>query len=114
MVSFYILVALFVSLTSQAPLHTSTSLRLVLKDNFPDPALIKVGNLFYAFATTNGKQNVPVAVSKDFVNWEITGVDALPEVPSWSDGGIWAPDVVQLVRYRHWFQGRSHWLTRIG
>ena len=101
MVFFYVLVALLVSLTSQAPLRTSTSLRLALKDNFPDPALTKVGDLFYAFATNNGKQNVPVAVSKDFLNWENTGVDALPEVPSWSDGGIWAPDVVQLVRYHH-------------
>lgn len=98
MISFYFLIALFVSLTSQAPPHPSTSLRLALKHNFPDPALIKVGDIFYAFATTNGKQNVPVAVSKDFLNWRITGVDALPDVPSWSGGGIWAPDVVQLVR----------------
>ena len=101
MIFLYVLVALLVSLASQAPLRTPISLRLALKDNFPDPALIKVGDLFYAFATNNGKQNVPVAVSKDFLTWEITGVDALPQVPSWSDGGIWAPDVVQLVRYCH-------------
>lgn len=98
MISFFVLVTLFVSFTTQAPLHRkSTSLRLALQDNFPDPSFIKVGDTFYAFATTNGKQNVPVAVSNDFVDWHLTGEDALPEVPSWSSGGIWAPDVVQLV-----------------
>ena len=97
MISFLLLAISLASLTSQAPLQSPNSLRLAIRDNFPDPAFVKVGDTFYAFATTNGKQNVPVAISKDFANWEITGEDALPDKPSWSGGGIWAPDVVQLV-----------------
>ena len=97
MISFLLLAISLASLTSQAPLQSPNSLRLALQENFPDPAFIKVGDIFYAFATTNGKQNVPVATSKDFANWDITGEDALPEVPNWSRGSIWAPDVVQLV-----------------
>ena len=97
MISFLLAAILLVSLTSQAPLQSPNSLRLAIQDNFPDPSFIKVGDIFYAFATTNGKQNVPVAISKDFVNWEVTGEDALQDLPSWSGGDIWAPDVVQLV-----------------
>ena len=90
-------VPFFVALTSQAPLEKRSSLGLAIDVNFPDPALIKVDNRFYAFATNNGRQNVPVAVSDDFSSWAVTGEDALPDVPSWSGGSIWAPDVVQLV-----------------
>ena len=97
MISFLLLAISLASLTSQAPLQSPSSLRLVIKDNFPDPSFIKVGDIFYAFATNNGKQNVPVAISKDFASWEVTGEDALPDLPKWSGGSVWAPDVVQLV-----------------
>ena len=97
MFSLLIIVALFISFSSQAPHQKRSSLRFALDANFPDPAFISVDGKFYAFATTNGKQNVPIAVSDDFSQWTITGEDALRTVPSWSNGGIWAPDVVQLV-----------------
>ena len=70
----------------------------VITENFPDPGLISVGDTYYAFATNNGQQNVPVASSGDFVTWTVTSLDALPNVPSWSSGVVWAPDPVQLVR----------------
>ena len=70
----------------------------VITENFPDPGLISVGDTYYAFATNNGKQNVPVASSGDFVTWTVTGQDALPNLPSWTTGVVWAPDPVQLVR----------------
>ena len=70
----------------------------VITENFPDPGLISVGDTYYAFATNNGQQNVPVASSGDFVTWTVTGQDALPNIPSWSSGAVWAPDPVQLVR----------------
>ena len=72
--------------------------------NFPDPAVIKVGNSWYGFAT-NGKVNgklihVQMAHTSDFKNWIYdSGVDALPNLPSWVDPDkprVWAPDVVQL------------------
>lgn len=70
----------------------------VITSNFPDPAFINVGGTYYAFATSNGAQNVQIATSPDFDTWTVTGSDALPTIPSWSTGGVWAPDVAQLVR----------------
>lgn len=73
----------------------------VIKRNFPDPSAIKVGHVWHAFATNNanGGPHVQVAVSNDFESWTYLEKDALPTVGPWSNGvGIWAPDVVQLVR----------------
>lgn len=69
----------------------------VITSNFPDPAFINVGGTYYAFATSNGAQNVQIATSPDFDTWTVTGSDALPTIPSWSTGGVWAPDVAQLA-----------------
>ena len=84
----------------QSPLQQSTrTLHLAIKPNFPDPSFIEVGGTYYAFATNNGRQNVPMAKSHDFHEWDILDdQDAMPTVPNWSGGEIWAPDVVQLVR----------------
>ena len=100
MFSVIFFISLLVSFTTPLPQGWrpgSTSLRFAIDANFPDPSFVKVGDSFYAFATRNGRQNVPLAVSSDFINWDLTGEDAMPTVPSWSGGGIWAPDVVQLV-----------------
>ena len=70
----------------------------VIASNFPDPSFISVGGIYYAFATNNGAQNVQIATSPDFNNWTVTGADALPTLPSWATGNVWAPDVLQLVR----------------
>lgn len=86
-------------LSSQAPLtKRAFSNGPVITSNFPDPAFINVGGIYYAFATSNGDQNVQIATSPDFDTWTLTGSDALPTIPSWSTGKVWAPDVVQLVR----------------
>lgn len=84
--------------SSQAPLtKRAFSNGPVITSNFPDPAFINVGGTYYAFATTNGVQNVQIATSPDFDTWTVTGGDALPTIPSWSTGDVWAPDVVQLA-----------------
>lgn len=70
----------------------------VITSNFPDPAFINVGGTYYAFGTSDGAINVQIATSPDFDTWTVTGGDALPTIPSWSTGTVWAPDVVQVVR----------------
>ena len=83
---------------------TSISTSPVIDSNFPDPAYIKVGGTYWAFATNkhadphSGQINVQVARSNDFQDWDLLGdVDALPTVGAWSIGShVWAPDVVQL------------------
>lgn len=97
MIHFIILASCLVVSTLQSSVSKpSSSLRLAIRENFPDPTFIEVNGTYYAFATNNGKSNVPRAVSHDFLSWEPTAGDALPKIPAWSGGGVWAPDVVQL------------------
>lgn len=83
------------------PDHPSL-VRMVLDDNFPDPALWKDGKTWYAFATNNaagilqrpdnassyeyGVSNIQVATSTNFLNWTLLNSthDPLP------DTGLWA------------------------
>ena len=74
--------------------------------DFPDPDIIRVGDDYYmASSTFTTFPGVPIAHSKDLVNWEIIGYtyDTLPSVRSYhiEDGkamyrwGSWAP----CIRY---------------
>ncbi|KAK0467986.1 Arabinanase/levansucrase/invertase [Desarmillaria tabescens] len=70
----------------------------VIQSNFPDPSVIQVDGMWYAFSTNSGGLNIPVATSSDFNTWTVTGKDALPTVGTWSNGrDVWAPDVIQLA-----------------
>lgn len=70
----------------------------VFKTNFPDPYVLKAGNLYYAYATNSGGHNIQVATSKDLVHWELQN-DALPALPAWAkldNSLVWAPEVIQI------------------
>lgn len=76
----------------------------LVEQNFPDPAIIVVDGVSYAFATNNrGKGadmvHVQVATSTDNQTWTLLDHhDALPSVGAWETGArVWAPDVVQVV-----------------
>ena len=67
----------------------------VLDQDFPDPDVLKVGDVYYAYATNGNRVNIQVARSTDLVHWEVLG-DALPELPVWAVqkfGSVWAPEV---------------------
>lgn len=77
------------------------SVSAVINSDFPDPALIKVGTTYYAFATTGDGKNARIASSSDWTTWNVLDKDALPLTtkPSWinqAGAGVWAPDVIQL------------------
>lgn len=71
----------------------------VLDINFPDPTVINMNGIYYAYATNgmyNGKMNnIQIASSKDLFNWKYEG-DALPQKPDWASHTqrFWAPDVL--------------------
>ncbi|KAF5389062.1 hypothetical protein D9757_004999 [Collybiopsis confluens] len=68
----------------------------VFSQNFPDPSFIFTDQ-YYAFSTTSGGLNVPVATSPDFHSWSYLSHDALPTVGAWTvKNTIWAPDVVAV------------------
>jgi beta-xylosidase len=49
----------------------------VLRTDFPDPQLIRVDGVFYAYATNSGSRHVQVSRSQHLVNWDIP-TDAMP------------------------------------
>lgn len=68
----------------------------VYDQDFPDPAVLRVGNRYYAYATQGGGSNIQVLTSADLTQWS-PAPDALPEVGSWASGGnTWAPEVIAV------------------
>ncbi|KAF1348950.1 glycosyl hydrolase [Delphinella strobiligena] len=74
--------------------------------NFPDPSLLRVGNDYYAYATSPkiSGQRIHVQMARSlssFDAWTWMGArDALPVLPNWinpTSPQVWAPDVVQLA-----------------
>ena len=90
---------------SEASAAFATVIGPVVDLNFPDPAIIHVDGVSYAFATNNrgvggDMIHVQMASSTDNTTWSyFQGQDALPESGAWATGNrVWAPDVIQLVR----------------
>jgi hypothetical protein len=62
--------------------------------DFPDPHVLVVGDVYYAYSTNVAGVNVPVMSSTDLVSWKATS-EALPPLPGWaSPGRTWAPAVL--------------------
>ncbi|MFG1945717.1 family 43 glycosylhydrolase [Nonomuraea sp. NPDC048826] len=82
----------------------------VIRSDFPDPDVIRVGSTFYAYSTSSRSGRIPVASAPTATGpWTVRG-DALPAKPSWAGGGgFWAPDVSRLAdgRYLMYFTGPS-------
>ncbi|MEA2485747.1 MAG: hypothetical protein QOD46_858, partial [Actinomycetota bacterium] len=85
----------------------------VAVSNAPDPTVIRVGNLFYAYTTqtiSNHLIHIPILVSSNLVSWHFLR-DALPKLPAWADpsdrGDTWAPDILHINgRYAIYFAER--------
>jgi arabinan endo-1,5-alpha-L-arabinosidase len=79
----------------------------VINSNFPDPDILQVGNVYHAYATNSGGDNIQHQTSTDLVHWT-KQPDALPTLGAWVDpactfspGGstdrcVWAPDVTAV------------------
>jgi len=68
----------------------------VYQSDFPDPAVLRVGSTFQAYATQGNGKNIQTLTSPDLVHWK-PGPDALPSVGRWaSTGSTWAPEVIEL------------------
>src|SRR5215208_3639572 len=92
-----LLALVLLSLTAcVAPFRSSaTFTNPVLDQDFPDPDVLKVNDVYYAYATNANDLNIQSARSTDLVHWEVLG-DALPALPDWAVqtfGWAWAPEV---------------------
>ncbi|HEX8367968.1 MAG TPA: family 43 glycosylhydrolase [Pyrinomonadaceae bacterium] len=74
--------------------QAQTYVNPVIPGDFPDPSVIRVGEDYYATATTGGwSPHFPLLRSKDLINWEIIGA-VFSEKPAWAKGDFWAPEII--------------------
>jgi xylan 1,4-beta-xylosidase len=67
--------------------------KLVMPGDHPDPSVVKIGNTYWASATTsNWLPAFPLMKSKDLLKWKTTGY-VFDTIPSWSDYYFWAPEI---------------------
>ena len=90
--------------------HAQTFTNPVLRNDFADPFILRVGDTFYAYATNVSGRNIQVSRSQDLVNWDIPS-EALPGLPRWARLGgslVWAPEVLALNgRYLLYYTARD-------
>ncbi|HUC82450.1 MAG TPA: glycoside hydrolase family 43 protein, partial [Flavisolibacter sp.] len=67
--------------------------QLVLPGDHPDPSVVKIGDTYWAIATTsNWMPAYPLYQSKDLVNWKMTA-NVFNTLPAWADYYFWAPEI---------------------
>lgn len=76
----------------------------VFETNFPDPFIVQHGGEFIAYSTNDGP-NLPMATSRDLVNWSFVmdpadpkkKRDGMPKLGPWAkEGFTWAPEVMKI------------------
>lgn len=65
----------------------------VLPGDHPDPTVIKIGDTYWASATSNEWAPLfPIYKSIDLVNWELVSY-AFADLPQWTRNNFWAPEL---------------------
>ena len=68
----------------------------VLAGDYPDPSVTKVGNTYWATATSsNWGPTFPLLKSTDLQHWTLVGHVFPGERPAWADYYFWAPEISQ-------------------
>src|SRR3954463_13505459 len=80
----------------------------VIPGDYPDPSVIRVGDTYYATATTSEwVPFFPILVPHDLVNWQNIGPVFLHR-PDWAVGNFWAPEISQYKnRFYVYYVGRK-------
>jgi beta-xylosidase len=84
--------SLFLIILSASFIQPSAQ-QLVLPGDHPDPSVVKIGDSYWASATTsNWMPAYPLYQSKDLVNWKLRGT-VFNTLPEWADYYFWAPEI---------------------
>jgi beta-xylosidase len=76
--------------------HSANYTNPVLPGDYPDPSVIRVGNEYWATATTSEWAPLfPLLRSKDLVNWEHVG-NVFQRRPDWASANFWAPEISEF------------------
>ncbi|MES2692594.1 MAG: family 43 glycosylhydrolase, partial [Verrucomicrobiota bacterium] len=63
--------------------------------DFPDPSVIRVGDDYWATATSSEwAPHFPILHSRDLVNWEVKGY-VFAQMPKWAKANFWAPEIAE-------------------
>ena len=74
-------------------LQTSQAQRLVMPGDYPDPSVVKIGDTYWASATSsNWMPAYPLMKSEDLLQWQTVGY-AFKKLPDWADYYFWAPEI---------------------
>jgi beta-xylosidase len=85
-----------VAVAPAASAATSAFQAPVYAGDFPDPSVVVVGGVYWAYSTGSGGRNLQVMQSSNLTGWTAPS-DPLPALPAWaSTGRTWAPSVIQL------------------
>ncbi|MDR2148774.1 MAG: glycoside hydrolase family 43 protein [Tannerella sp.] len=86
----FLLIWIYVSISLSAQ---QTYRNPVIAGDFPDPSVIRVGDTYFA-AATSSEWAPPYRLyeSKDLVNWQYLG-GLFKDMPSWTMGSYWAPEL---------------------
>jgi xylan 1,4-beta-xylosidase len=70
----------------------------VIAGDFPDPSVIRVGQDYWATATSGEwAPEFPILHSSDLVNWEVVGA-VFQKRPLWAERNFWAPEISEYRR----------------
>ncbi|MFN2516443.1 MAG: family 43 glycosylhydrolase [Pyrinomonadaceae bacterium] len=65
----------------------------VIPGDFPDPSVVRVGEEYWATATSGGwAPHFPILRSRNLVHWEVVGA-VFMKAPAWTKGDFWAPEL---------------------
>jgi xylan 1,4-beta-xylosidase len=80
----------------------------VIAGDFPDPSVIRVGQDYWATATSSEwEPEFPLLHSRDLVNWQVVGA-VFQTRPSWASGNFWAPEISEhRGRYYVYYTARK-------
>ena len=72
---------------------SASAQKLVLPGDYPDPSVVKIGNEYWATATTSNWAPVfPLMKSGDLITWTQHG-HVFNQLPEWADYYFWAPEI---------------------
>lgn len=74
--------------------RATTIFNPVLPGDRPDPTIIKIGDTYWASATSNEWSPLfPIFKSKDMINWELVSYIFPKGAPGWALNNFWAPEL---------------------
>jgi beta-xylosidase len=90
-----------VSPAETAPARVSYD-RVVLPGDFPDPTITKIGDTYWASATSAEWGAIfPIFSSRNLLDWELVGHVFPEKLPDWASSNFWAPEF-------HYENGRTY------